>query len=141
MSQENVENLREFLESWDPKADLEAWRRGETGGLSLFDPDLAYEDTILPDHGAETYHGYEGVVRATTRWLEPFETLTHDLERIIGSGDRLVSVHRVQMKARHTGIELEGPLAYLWTFRDGKVIHLKSYGDPAEALEAAGLSD
>jgi ketosteroid isomerase-like protein len=140
MSEENVENLRGLLEGWDPKAELEAWNRGE-GDQSLFDPKMAYEDTILPDHVGETYQGYEGVARATERWLEPFESLTVKLERIVGTGDRLVSIHRVQMKARHTGIDLEGPLAYVWTFRDGKVIHLKSFSNPAEALEAAGLSE
>jgi ketosteroid isomerase-like protein len=139
MSQENVEKLRGFLESWDPKADLEAWNRGEAD-LSLFDPKMAYEDTILPDHAGETYEGYEGVARATERWLEPFESLAVESERIVGTGDRLVSIHRVQMKARHTGIELDASLAYLWTFRDGKVIRLKSFSDPAEALEAAGLA-
>ena len=141
MSQENVEKLRRFLETWDPQTDLEAWKRGETLDLSLIDAEVAYEDTALPDHVGETYHGYEGIVRATERWLEPFESLTVALERIVGTGERLVSIHRVQMKARHTGIEFEGPLAYMWTFRDGKVIHLKSYLEPAEALEAAGLSE
>jgi ketosteroid isomerase-like protein len=140
MSQENVEKLRGFLEAWDPKATLEAWNRGEAD-VSLLDPEIAYEDTILPDHVGETYHGYEGVARATERWLEPFESLTIQLERLIGSGDRFVSIHQVWMRALHTGIELEATLAYVWTFREGRVIHLKSYWEPAEALEAAGLSE
>jgi ketosteroid isomerase-like protein len=140
MSQENVDKLRGFLEAWDPRATLEAWKRGEAD-VSLLDPEIAYEDTILPDHVGETYHGYEGVARATERWLEPFETLTVELERIVGAEDRLVSIHQVQMKARHTGIELEARIAYIWTFRDGKVTHLKSYWDLAEALEAAGLRE
>jgi ketosteroid isomerase-like protein len=63
------------------------------------------------------------------------------LEQILGSGDRLVSVHHVHMRARHTGIEFEGPVAYVWTFRDGKVIHFRSYRDPQEALEAVGLRE
>ena len=29
----------------------------------------------------------------------------------------------------------------LWRFRQGKVIYCKSYLDPADALEAAGLSE
>jgi ketosteroid isomerase-like protein len=142
MSQENVTKLREFLEGWDPKAQLEAWERGERDEFaSLIASNIAYEDTILPDHVGEIYHGYEGVARATQRWLEPFESITVALERIVGSGERFVSIHQVKIKARHTGIEFEGPLAYLWTFRDAKVIHLKSYANPVEALEAAGLSE
>jgi ketosteroid isomerase-like protein len=140
MSEENLERLREFLEEWDPKETLEAWNRGEAD-VSLLDPEIAYEDTILPDHVGETYHGFEGVARATERWLEPFERVTVELERIVGTGDRLVSIHQVEMKAQHTGLDFEANLAYVWTFRDGKVIHLKSFWDPGEAIEAAGLSE
>jgi ketosteroid isomerase-like protein len=143
MSEENVRNLRGYLETWDPKGDLEALHRGEVDMslMSLIDPQVAYEDTVLPDHVGETYHGFDGMVRATEQWLEPFESVKVELERILDTGDRLVSIHRMQMKARHTGIEFESPLAYLWTFRDGKVIHIKSYLNPTEALEAVGLRE
>jgi ketosteroid isomerase-like protein len=137
MSQENVENLRAVLEAWD----FDTWKRGEAD-VSLLDPEVTYEDTILPDHVGETYRGHEGVIRATERWIEPYEDLTIELERIVGTGDRLVSIHRFRARARHTGIEfVELPVAYLWTFRAGKVIHFRSYQTPEEALEAAGLSE
>ena len=136
MARGNVENLRALLEVMD----LEAWRRGESD-MSLLDPEVAYEDATLPDHVGETYRGHEGVARATERWLEPYERLTIELEQIVGADDRLVSIHRVRGRARYTGIEAEGPVAYLWTFRDGKVIHFRSYRDPEEALEAAGLQE
>jgi ketosteroid isomerase-like protein len=45
----------------------------------------------------------------------------------------------VRAKAGYTGLEFETPLAYVWTFRDGKIVHFKSYLDPAEAIEAARL--
>jgi ketosteroid isomerase-like protein len=136
VSEENVENLRAFLETWSG----EAWRRKEFDS-SLLDPDVTYEDTSLPDHVGETYRGHEGVIRATERWIEPFEWLQIELERVVGAGDRLVSIHQIRAKARHTGIELEGPVAYVWTFRDGKVIHFRSFRDPDQALKAAGLQE
>ncbi len=135
-----MENLRAFLETWNVRGTLEAWNRGEAD-VSLLDPAVTYEDTILPDHVGETYRGAEGIARATERWLEPYEEVTIKLEQIVGAGDRLVSIHRARSRARHTGIEFEMPLAYFWTFRDGKVIHLCSYLDPADALEAAGLAE
>jgi ketosteroid isomerase-like protein len=128
---ENAESLRAF---W------ELWASGSVD-MSLLDPEVEYEDTVLPDHVGETYHGHEGVARATERWLDPFESLAIELVRIVGSGDRLVSVHHVRMKARHTGIEFEGPLAYVYRFRDGKIVHFRSYWEPADALAAAGLSE
>ena len=45
----------------------------------------------------------------------------------------------MRSRARHTGIEFDTPLAYVWTFRDDKVIHFRSFLDPEEAIEAAGL--
>src|SRR5438874_8479636 len=67
MSQENVENLRAVLEAWD----IQAWKRGGFD-VSLLDPEVTYEDTILPDHVGETYRGHEGVARAVARWFEPY---------------------------------------------------------------------
>ena len=135
MSQENVENLRTLLEAWS----VEAWKRGED--MSLLDPEVAYEDATLPDHVGETYRGHEGVARATARWIEPYEAFSIELERIVGAGDRLVSIHRVRARARHTGIDGEGPVAYVWTFRGGKVIRFESFREPNEALEVAGLAE
>jgi ketosteroid isomerase-like protein len=136
VSQENVENLRAFLEAWT----AEAWR-GAQVDVSLLDPDVNYEDTTLPDHTGETYHGHEAVIGATQRWIEHYEWLQIELEQIVDAGDRLVSVQRVRARARHTGIALDEPLAYLWTFRNGKVVHFRSYRDPEQAMEAAGLRE
>ncbi len=142
MSQENAENLRAFLETWSREPwTPEAWQRGGVIDMSLLDPDITYEDTILPDHAGEAYRGHEGVIRAAERWIEGSEWLLVELEQIVGTGDRLVSVHQARSKARHTGIEFETPLAYAWTFRDGKVIHFQSFLDPGQALEAAGLRE
>jgi ketosteroid isomerase-like protein len=142
MPEQNAENLRRVLEDWDPHRDLEGWKHGNPGEvLTLLDPQIAYEDTVLPDHVGETYRGHEGIVRATERWLEPFDDFTVELDRIIGTGERLVSVHRFRGKAHHTGIELDGVVAYAWTFRDGKVVHLKSFSAPEDALREAGLDE
>jgi ketosteroid isomerase-like protein len=132
MSQENVDRLRPLLQGWNP---------GDEVDMSLLDPAVVYEDTILPDHVGETYRGYEGVVRATKRWLEAYEQVTVELERVFDAGDHIVSIHRARSRARHTGIESELRFAYLWTFRDGRVIHIRSVRDPQEALEAAGLPE
>jgi ketosteroid isomerase-like protein len=139
MSQENAESLRAFLETWSSAAgNLATWNWAEVD-FSILDPEVTYEDTTLPDHVGETYRGLDGVARATNRWIEPFEELRVELEQIVGAADRLVSIHRVRARARHTGIEFDGPITYLWTFRDGKVIHFRSYREPDDALEGAGL--
>lgn len=140
MSQVNVDSLRPFLEKWGEEPwTPEIVREGGVLETDLLDPDVTYEDTILPDHAGEAYRGHEGVLRATERWIEGSEWVLVELEEIVIAGDRLVSVHRVRSRARHTGIEFETPLAYIWTFRDGKIIHFESHLDPEQAVATARL--
>jgi ketosteroid isomerase-like protein len=146
MSQENVGTLRAFIETWSREWTLEAWQRGEVMDMSFVDPDVIYEDAVLPDHIGEAYRGHEGWLRAAKTWAEPFEWLRIELERIVDAGDRLVSIHRIRTRARHTGIEFDSRdgdvgLAYLWTLRGGKIVHLRAFVDPDEALKAAGLRE
>ena len=132
MSQENAERLRAYCQSWE---------KGGVPDFDLLDPEIVFEDDILPDHAGETYRGHEGLARATRTWLQPHEEFTIKLEEIVGSGERLVSTHRFRATARHTGIRAELHYAYVWTFRDGKVIHLRSFREAEQALEAAGLRE
>ncbi len=138
MSQENVESLRAVLRTWGEAGHIEDVARGEVD-MSLFDPDFTFESPVLPDQAGETYHGHVGLVRATKGWIEAYEWLRVELEQIIDAGDRLVSIHQVRAKARHTGIELDTDVAYVWTFQDDKVIHCLAFPNRKRAIEAAGL--
>jgi len=140
MSQDNIETLRAFLEAWGQEAwTPETWPTA-AADMSVFDPEVAYEDTVLPDQVGEVYRGHEGVARAWRRWVEGSERLLVELEEIIEVGDRFVSIHRVHSKAPHTGLEFDLRVAYLWTFRDGRIIHFRSYLDAKQAIEAARAS-
>ena len=130
MPQRNVERLRGFL-----LQDLRVEQDVAALDLSLMDPDVVFEDSVLPDHVGE-YRGHEGMLRAARTWLDAYEQFTIELGRIVGTGDRLVSVHRFRGTGRRSGIEQSFRFAYLWTFRNAKVVHFVSFRDPAEALEA-----
>jgi hypothetical protein len=64
MSQENVKALKKLWQEL-VAGDLAAI------DLSLVDPDVVYEDDLLPDHSGESYHGHEGLRRAWAQFLEP----------------------------------------------------------------------
>jgi ketosteroid isomerase-like protein len=139
MSQEDLENLRAHLEQWRGKTLRSEARPWEVMDVSLFDPDVAFEDATMPDLVGERYRGHEDVVRALERGIEPFAWMVIDLEQIVDVADRLVSIHRVRAEARYTGIEFEFHAAYLWTFRDRKVNHIQGFPSRKQALKAAGL--
>ena len=95
----------------------------------------------MPDHLGETYRGWDGYRRAVATLTEPFKEMIFDLERVVGSGDRVVSIYRVRATARHTGIRFDLQAAYVLSFRGGRVAHIRAFLDPDKALKAAGLED
>jgi ketosteroid isomerase-like protein len=146
MSQENAEKVRAYLATWDGemlRPESRPFQRISSMEVTvaLYAPDYVYEDAVLPDHVGESYRGLDGSLRAAETWIEPFEWLVVDLDQIIDAGERVVSLHRARAKMRHTGIEFESPLAYVFTFQDGKVVHERAFVDHAEALEAVGLAE
>jgi ketosteroid isomerase-like protein len=55
--------------------------------------------------------------------------------------DRVLSVSRLQMRGRGSGVEVNASGASIWTIRDGKAAAVTLYQSKAQALEAAGLSE
>ena len=132
MSHENVEALQQL---WH------ALMAGDLDDLSEVDPEVLYEDDALPDHVGETYRGHDGIRRAWARFTEPWDKFENEMEWVRDAGDEVVSFHRVRARGAGSGMEGEFSYAYLWRFRAGKVVYVRSYAGPAEALEAAGLRE
>jgi ketosteroid isomerase-like protein len=72
---------------------------------------------------------------------EAWGSLRIEVEELREAGERVVSINTVIGKGRSSGVEVRWPSAHMWTLRDGLVAGLRMYRDPADALEAAGLSE
>jgi ketosteroid isomerase-like protein len=107
--------------------------------IGLIGADTVFVDNVLLDHPGEEFRGRDEVVRAAERWIEDCEWLLLELLEIIDADEHVVSIHTAHMKMRHTGLEFESPLAYVYTFREGECVRLQSFVDVGEALKAAGL--
>ena len=63
-------------------------------------------------------------------------------KKLIDADDKVVAFIRTSARGKGSGVEVDAYVWNLWTFRDGKVVELKYFGDDqAAALEAAGLSE
>jgi ketosteroid isomerase-like protein len=136
VSEQDVEKLHAWLKTWD----LQALAAGELD-YSLIDPDVVYEDAVLPDHAGEAYRGYEAMTHAARIWLGPFEEFGLELERVFSAGEDIVSLHRFRGRFRHTGMEFESPLAWLFTFHKGRITRWRAYISLDEAIEAATVEE
>jgi ketosteroid isomerase-like protein len=130
MSQENVEIVRQAVEHLNRTAEP-TWE--------LHAPDVQYRN--LPDAPWQPSPGFDGV----REWYAFANDVAHewrleiDEYRDLGP-DQVLTIGRLWMRFRETGIEGAQPMAILTTLRDGKFTRLEAYHTPEQALEAVRLA-
>ena len=131
MSRENVEIVRRAFAEFE---------RGNFWVADMFDPDVrvVWLDAL---EGVPESIGLEGMAEVMKSWLETWDHMTMTAERMVDAVDRVLVIARWQGRGKASGALTEWRHGQVWTLRDGKVISLDSYTDPAEALEAVGLRE
>jgi ketosteroid isomerase-like protein len=142
MSQENVELLRASIEAFragTSESDREATL---TKNAELSDPDIELDASGAPVFDLSgVYRGTDAVNQFWREWLAAWETLRFEYE-LVDAGERVLMLFDLRMRGRSTGIEMPfGKVAWVYTFRDGLIVHQKLYLSQSEALEAVGLSE
>jgi ketosteroid isomerase-like protein len=132
MSQENVEVMRRHYE---------AGRHGDWEAvLRDIDPDVEFVE--LPAFGTKTYHGHQGLIDALTWWPSQWDEFETELLQVVDVDDEhVVSLIRNHGRGKASGVEVVEEVAFLSTFRNGKVTRVEMFRNVAEALEAAGLRE
>jgi ketosteroid isomerase-like protein len=129
MSQENVETSHRFAK---------AIARGDSEAVAAeLAPKVEIDDTDIPEStGTDSFHTW------MARWNESWESWRlEDLEiRAVGE-DRTISLFKMIVRGKGSGIELTRDDAMLAEFQDGKIVRIGYYNDQAQALEAAGLRE
>ena len=129
MSEENVETTRRFTEAL-VRGDYEA-------AAADLGRQVEIDDTDIPEStGTDSFYAW------LARWNESWENWRiEDLEvRPVGD-DRTISLFKMIVRGKGSGIELTRDDAVLAEFLDGKIVRIGYYNDQAQALEAAGLSE
>ena len=133
MSEENVDR---FI------AATEAFNRRDIGGLlALLDPEIQFEPQQAALQG--TYFGHQGVgewLRDLAEHYDPESGHIH-LTDVRDLGDSILAIGTLRFTGKASGIQTEVRVAVVARFRNGRMSYFKDYGDKAEALEAAGLSE
>jgi ketosteroid isomerase-like protein len=137
MSEENVEIVRRVYEIIADGFNEETVRAAIARGLVNPDVELDLRN-VYPD-GPVVRLGTLSEFLDTQPWGRSIRFEPESF-RAVGTERVLVFV-RLRGIGTGSGGEVEAPLAHLVTLRDGQVVRLAAYIDPAEALEAAGLRE
>ena len=92
--------------------------------------------------GRETvYRGHDGVRELFRELDEVTDGLHPQISEIRDLGDRIVAIGRIRAEGGESEAETESPIGWVAEYQDGKMIRIRDYIDPHEALEAVGLSE
>ena len=119
----------------------EAFNKGDiASALEAFDPEAEWQQA-REDPDAETLHGTEAIRRLWESWRESYPDLRIEGDEIITAGERAFVWVRITGHGAASGIEMAMEEAYVYTFRDGRIVRLEDYFDRQEGLRAAGISE
>ena len=108
--------------------------------LAAYHPDVVCDATVRPE--GRVYRGREGVAEAIRVWAGTWEDWTWEIEELIDAGDdRVLMVVREFGRGKGSGVEVVQQTFWVFTLRDGQIVHAKVFVDKSQALEAAGLSE
>jgi ketosteroid isomerase-like protein len=139
MSEEDVELVRRAFEQF-------------AAGMAHGDPTAMFDSGVvatdlewrLPSGFAglrTVYRGREGFAEFIRTWTEDFEW-SIELETIIDAGaGRVVLITRQRATGTGSGAPVELQMAAIHDVADGRLVRATHFLTPAEALQAAGVSE
>jgi len=135
MSQADVEGFKRAVEAGN--------RRDYDAVLEEFDPEVEWHPALLASlEGQPTvYRGRERVREWFRQMEEVFAELQTEFSEIRDLDDRIIAIGRIRTRGESSGAETESPIGYLLDIKSGKATRIRTYLDPKEALEAAGLRE
>lgn len=132
MAQEDVEVALAGVDAWN-RGDREAW-------LALWDEEAEFYPLRAQLEG-RPYRGHQGLERFLVEMSEEWDEVRFEIEEARDAGEQVVGIGRFRARGRASGVDLNVPLGVLTRVRRGKIVYTRFFSEPADALEAAGLSE
>ena len=107
----------------------------------LFDPEVELRQMSSVLDSASEFQGYQGLADAAREILQTTTDIGYVAEEVRAAGDQVATVALVSGTGRLSGAPFERRTGQLFTLRNGRVVRWEAFDDPADAFQAAGLSE
>jgi ketosteroid isomerase-like protein len=119
----------------------ESRNRGDIEGvLAECDPDVEWRPH-LATLSKQRIRGHDAVRDYLASLKEEWDSFRHEPEEFFDAGNQVVVYTRAYARGRGSGIDVDTPVAHVFTFKRGKCSEFESYHDRAQALRVAGLEE
>jgi len=121
------------------KAAYAALNRGDVAGfVADFDPQIErVEPADFP--GGGRYLGLEAVRAHVAHHRGNWAEGGCAPQRFVVAGDKIIAFVRVRVRLTNESVWREGDVADVFAFRDGKVTQFRTFFEPQQALDWAGV--
>jgi ketosteroid isomerase-like protein len=134
MSQENVELVRQFVQSFN--------RRDLAAMSEKFDPAIEWRPGGPAAVERAVYRGRDEVASGFAATWETWEVFTLGESEVRDLGDSLVWLGRARLRGGDAShVELDQEFAVHFLMQGEKIVRFRGFREWQEALEAAGLSE
>jgi ketosteroid isomerase-like protein len=114
------------------------WNADDWDGVfAHYDDDVVFEDGLLPD--GDTYRGLDAVRERFSELRSTAGAWRVQTESIMDAGADVVWISRVRGRMSEATPPFDFLAGVVFSFEGGRVIRLRWFPTPEEALEAAGL--
>ena len=104
----------------------------------LTDPEIEMHTPLSSTRGGP-YRGYEGVRHWLSDIDEQFDSWSSTVDEMSELEDgRVMVLGTLHLRGRGSGAELDQPMGWLFSFREGRILRYEVFGSHAETVEAAG---
>jgi ketosteroid isomerase-like protein len=133
MSQDNLDVVRSSFAAWN-RGDVEAF-------AALYAQDAEWDMTRFSGWPEDTRS--DSVKSFFEDMFTAFEGIQVEAERLVEVGsDQVFAYARMEARGKGSGVPVGSPAFWqLCTVRGGKILHVITYSDQAEALADAGLQE
>lgn len=131
MSREQAEIVR---------AQWEAYNRGDIDAfLAPVDPECEFhEDPAFPEAGV--YRGPEEIRAYISHFREAMADHSFEIEEVRDLGSAVIALLHERARGKASGVEVDIQPAFVYRFRDEKIVWARAYLDRSKALADPGLS-
>ena len=104
--------------------------------VEALDPQIEWaEPAEFPAGG--TYHGHDEVKAYLTQSRAGWAEGSSEPQRFIAAGEKIVVFVYARVRPKGSSLWRERSLAVVFTFRNGKAVHMRAFAERKEALEWA----
>jgi ketosteroid isomerase-like protein len=115
------------------------WNSGDVDALlEAFDPEVEIRPALRTFLASTVYRGHDGVRTWFEETNKPWAELHAEPERFAKADERTLVV--IALRARVPGgrVDVDAEIAHVVTIRDGRIVRMDGYENPAAALAELG---